>query len=98
MKINEFLYELDSIKAQVDNLLEERRKNIAGIGTINELEYISNELIILESQLKLGNIPPKTDRQLISAHIVMESWPLDYELTEHITQLNFMFRYELEEK
>jgi hypothetical protein len=96
MKIEEFLNELRTIKSAVNNLLDQRRKNSPGIGSIKELEFIVNELDRVESQLLLGQLPPATSRRLVSAHLVMENWPIDEELTNSIARLSFMFRTELD--
>jgi hypothetical protein len=96
MKNEEFLNELRIIKAAVNTLLDQRKNNYPGIGSIQELEFIDNELCKVEGQLMLGKVPPPKSRRLVSAHLVMENWPMDEELTNSIARLNFMFRMELD--
>jgi hypothetical protein len=95
MNNEEFLNELRIIKAEVNLLLDQRKNNHAGIGSIQELEFIANELDKVEGQFLLGILPPQKSRRLVSAHLVMENWPMDEELTNSIARLNFMFRMEL---
>ena len=89
MLVSEYLLLLQKVKRQIQERLEERKKGIDDKeGTLEQLEYILNELNLLESEINSGDLSKLKGKRLVSAQIVTDSWPLESELVEKINQLD----------
>lgn len=92
MNNREFLIEIRYVLREVSALLEQRRSGSRGMGTITQLESIQNELTTAAQRMAQGQLPPPDQRDLISAWIVTDAWPVTEPLGERICRLAYWYR------
>lgn len=90
-----FLEEVRLVLAEVSRQLVDRRAGKDGSGTVGELEAIEAELSDLEAKAVSGSLPPKGQRYLTAAWIVIDGWPLDHGLGPRICRLEDLYQRKL---
>ena len=93
--IPDFSILLQDTITQTKQALEERKLGIAGDGNVQELELIYNELLKIDGQIKSNQIPPTEERDLISARLVTDSWPIESKLGDDICRISFLYKHTL---
>lgn len=95
MKLSEFNIEIDKVLVQVIDQLHRRQIGLPGPGTIEELDFIAQELTSLSESVMRGEILPTDRRWLSSAQIVTGTWDYDEQLGEEICRIDYLHRHEL---
>jgi hypothetical protein len=95
MNLRDFISEVDNILVQVIEHLHNRQIGFPGPGTIEELDFIAQELSHLSEILMRGEIPPTYQRWLSSAQIVTGTWDFEEKLGEEICRIDYLYRHEL---
>src|SRR5690242_10102944 len=92
MTTADFLREVRSLLQEVNHELEQRQASIPGTGSIDELQYIQEELSNLEALAASNALPPPESRWLAAVRIVTDTWTWDSQLGERICGLADLYQ------
>lgn len=97
MTKSDLIREIRRLAQAVTGQLQQRRREIAGVGSVAELEFMQQELSTLAAKLEAGEWPPAERRWLASARMVTDTWPPDNQLGESICRVAYLYRHDVDD-
>lgn len=82
---------LQQLLTLLDRALHERQQGINGDGTAVQLQAMTAELRQLQQTLAQNPLPPREERRLRSAAIVIDSWSYQSSLGRAVTGFSLLY-------
>lgn len=94
-QLSDFIREANDIFSEIEKELLNRKKGIRGDGTIQQLEFIRDELEQIKNFAFTNNLPPKECRYTAFSRYVVDEWDVKSILGQRLCELADKFKRKL---
>ena len=93
--LQDFILELNAIIPELEQELADRRKGIAGDGTVEQLILFIDEMKKMQSMAISNNLPPKVQRHTAFTWYITDSWSHNSQLGNKLCALADKYKRKL---
>ena len=91
-KENILLKKIENIVEAIDEIIYFSSESVESFSSINQLRLFKKTFISVRHEIQANNVPPKGERCLGVANIIIDQWPFDFYLSEWLVEAEQMYK------